>query len=235
MTCLSSTASKYNASLVRYLLPAVVLFILCFHVNETTLSRKTLSLVICANSFKQSILVVRAKAVYYKVLCNTEYSDSKDVVKINSYKMMVHRSCLLLALNSRKKRKKKKTRMCSCVCLHVCVWVGEGVRYQKVLSSILDEMQMTQLYLAWHQDHLAEKLLTLENDLFNPTDMNGMVLTGLTTTREGDRYEWRRFGTTLEKQASVRATVRQWGGGWCVCSDATCNIFVYTKHNICPQ
>lgn len=94
MTYLSSTASKYDASLARYLLP-VVLFILCFHVNEATLSRKTISLVICANSFKQSILVVWAKAVYYKVLCNTEYSDSKDVVKINSYKMMVHRSCLL--------------------------------------------------------------------------------------------------------------------------------------------
>lgn len=124
MTCLSSTASKYNASLVRYLLPAVVLFILCFHINETTLSRKTLSLVICANSFKQSILVVRAKAVYYKVLCNTEYSDSKDVVKINSYKMMVHRSCLLLALNPRKKRKKKK-RVCVRVCVCMCVYEWE--------------------------------------------------------------------------------------------------------------
>lgn len=124
MTCLSSTASKYNASLVRYLLPAVVLFILCFHVNETTLSRKTLSLVICANSFKQSILAVRAKAVYYKVLCNTEYSDSKDVVKINSYKMMVHRSCLLLALNPRKKRKKKK-RVCVRVCVRMCVYEWE--------------------------------------------------------------------------------------------------------------
>lgn len=124
MTCLSSTASKYNASLVRYLLPAVVLFILCFHINETTLSRKTLSLVICANSFKQFILVVRAKAVYYKVLCNTEYSDSKDVVKINSYKMMVHRSCLLLALNPRKKRKKKK-RVCVRVCVCMCVYEWE--------------------------------------------------------------------------------------------------------------
>lgn len=124
MTYLSSTASKYNGSLVRYLLPAVVLFILCFHVNETTLSRKTLSLVICANSFKQSILVFRAKAVYYKVLCNTEYSDSKDVVKINSYKMMVHRSCLLLDLNPRKKRKKKK-RVCVRVCVCMCVYEWE--------------------------------------------------------------------------------------------------------------
>lgn len=124
MTYLSSTASKYNGSLVRYLLPAVVLFILCFHVNETTLSRKTLSLVICANSFKQSILVFRAKAVYYKVLCNTEYSDSKDVVKINSYKMMVHRSCLLLDLIPRKKRKKKK-RVCVRVCVCMCVYEWE--------------------------------------------------------------------------------------------------------------
>lgn len=131
MTCLSSTASKYNASLVRYLLPAVVLFILCFHVNETTLSRKTLSLVICANSFKQSILVVRAKAVYYKVLCNTEYSDSKDVVKINSYKMMVHRSCLLLALNPRKKKKEKKNAYVF-VCVFACVCMsGRGSAISK--------------------------------------------------------------------------------------------------------
>lgn len=76
-------------------------------------------------------------------------------------------------------------------------WVLRGWRYQKVLSSILDEMQMTQLCLAWHQDHLAEKLLTLENDPFNPTDMNGRALTGLAMVREWDRCEKRCFTATL--------------------------------------
>lgn len=64
-----------------------------------------------------------------------------------------------------------------------------GEQYKKILSSILDEMQMTQLYLAGHQDHLVNELLTLENDPFNPTDVNGRALTGLATVRDRDRYE----------------------------------------------
>lgn len=64
-------------------------------------------------------------------------------------------------------------------------------------------MQMNQLCLAWHQDHLAEKLLTSENDPFNPTDMNGKAITGIPTLKERDRYEWGCFSATLEKENSV--------------------------------
>lgn len=49
-------------------------------------------------------------------------------------------------------------------------------------------MQMNQLRLAWHQDHLTEKLQTLESDPFNPADMNGRALTGHATVRERDRW-----------------------------------------------